>query len=85
MATLVNGFLRVLEWNESTNNRWQSYGNQYQAGRLALLMALASLPVDSDNFYTIDAFDKALFPRIGEQFAVEVAAINIKHLWQNRR
>ena len=71
VATLVNGFLRVTEWNESTNNRWQSYGNQYQAGRLALLMALSSLPVESDKFYTIDAFDEALFARIGENFSVE--------------
>jgi hypothetical protein len=33
-------------------------------------MALTSLPLDTDDFYTIDALDTLLFDRIGEHFSL---------------
>ena len=70
VSMLVNGFLRVSEWTESRTKRWSYSSNNYPQGRAALLMALASLPLDADDFYTIDALDALLFDRIGEHFSL---------------
>ena len=71
VSMLVNGFLRVSEWTESPANRWSYYSGNYPEGRAALLMALTSLPLDTDEFYPIDALDTLLFDRIGEHFSLE--------------
>ena len=71
VSMLVHGFLRVSEWTESRSKRWSYYSNNYPQGRSALLMALTSLPLDTDDFYTIDALDTLLFDRIGEHFSLE--------------
>jgi hypothetical protein len=71
VSMLVNGFLRVSEWTESRTKRWSYSSNNYPQGRAALLMVLTSLPLDTDDFYTIDALDRLLFDRIGEHFSLE--------------
>jgi hypothetical protein len=71
VSMLVNGFLRVSEWTESQTKRWSYYSSNYPQGRAALLMALTSLPLDTDEFYAIDTLDTLLFDRIGEHFSLE--------------
>ena len=71
VATLLNGFLGVRKWNELDGApSYIRYGTDYQQIRTALIFALSSLPFDEEAFYTVDAFEHALFQRIGEHFSV---------------
>ncbi len=78
---LVNGFLRLTEWVEDTSNFQSYYSEHYNQGRNALLMALRSLPLDNDDFYTIDDFDQLLFDRIGDIFSLRWVADRYLHTY----
>jgi hypothetical protein len=70
VSTMLDGFLRLTEWNEPNSPSWNTYGTHHQEGRVALMITLASLPFDDDHFYTVDEFDRLLYVRIGEHFTL---------------
>jgi hypothetical protein len=71
IAPLVRGFLHASGWNEQPEYATSDiYESRRLAGRLALLLALAALPADTDGFFSLDALDEALFARIGETFSL---------------
>lgn len=62
IAAVFNGFLR---------SSGDAYGRSEQQGRFALSIALRSLPRAEKAYFTFDAFDQAVFARIGEHFALQ--------------
>lgn len=69
---LLKGFIQTHEWSEieQPSRHWEYRQNYYVQGRLALTLALAALPTDTDGFFSIDDLDQALFERIGEHFSL---------------
>ena len=82
VSKLLHGFLRLSEWTESRATRRYYASHHYPEGRAALLMALTSLPLDTDDFYRIDALDELLFDRIGEHFSLEGAVHRYLNTYQ---
>lgn len=70
VSTLLNGFLRLSEWNEPDSLSSKYYSAHFQEARVALLITLAALPFDADHFYSVDEFDRLLYTRIGESFSL---------------
>jgi hypothetical protein len=70
IAPLVRGFLHAAGWNEQQGARSDFSTRHSPAGRLALLLALAALPSDTDGFFNLDDLDRAMFARIGETFSL---------------
>ena len=76
------GFAQTPEWVEYTGPHW--YGGDgwsYAQARLALIVALSSLPLHSDGFVTLDALSDALFERVGEHFSIDNLIYNTPR-WQ---
>ncbi|MBN1428396.1 MAG: helicase-associated domain-containing protein [Anaerolineae bacterium] len=68
----VEGFIRSGRWWELANPPYfDMAGKGRRQGRLAITLALAALPLDSDAFFSLDDFDLALYFRIGEYFALD--------------
>lgn len=71
ISPLVRGFLHSAGWNELGDSaRSDSYATRRLEGRMALLLALAALPTDTDGFFALDDLDQALFERVGETFSL---------------
>ncbi len=70
---LMEGFLRTRTWWEipDKSNYLDSDGKGRNQGRLALTMALASLPFKPEAFFSFRGFEQALYNRIGEDFALD--------------
>jgi hypothetical protein len=69
VRTLLKGLLRTMEWKEIATQRWYNDDRYYPQGRLALILALMSIP-EAEDFIRIDDLDQALFERIGEHFSL---------------
>lgn len=70
ITPLVRGFLHANGWNEQeVIRKTTSYDIRSLAGRVALIMALAALPTDTDSFFSLSDIDLAIFGRIGEMFS----------------
>ncbi|MBI3978359.1 MAG: helicase-associated domain-containing protein [Chloroflexi bacterium] len=67
---VLGGFLQSPEWSEWPEGDEYGWEARRIRGRLALAMALAALPVESDGFFAVDALDQGLFERIGEYFSM---------------
>jgi hypothetical protein len=67
---LLEGFLRSAEWVENYPTTRGYNTTSYLLGRLVLVYALQSLPLDEDGFFAFDAFEQALFTRVGEHFSL---------------
>jgi hypothetical protein len=71
VSRLLSGFIQAGEWTEWQEGAWYSRGGDYYVqGRLALTLALAALPADTDGFFALDDLDQALFERVGEHFSL---------------
>ncbi len=70
---LMEGLIRIQTWWEvpMKNTYLDSDGKGRRQGRLALNLALSSLPLDPDAFFSFDDFEQALYNRIGEDFALD--------------
>ncbi len=66
---LLWGFQKVEDWQEGLFSSWVNQEN-YANMRVALLLVLKSLPVESDNFWTLDELDRILYDRIGRYFSL---------------
>ena len=72
VAALLAGFVRTEHWNEQWKERWQSYHQKYYSyARLALVLALRSLPAQGMGWFGLADLDKALFERVGEHFSLD--------------
>ncbi len=70
---LLEGFLRMDTWWEASikNSYFDNDGKGRSQGRMAITMALTALPLNPESVYSIRDFDKALYQRIGEDFALD--------------
>jgi len=69
---LMDGIIRNGSWWELAGQPYMDRdGSGRREGRLALMLGLAALPVDGYSFYSLDDFDRALFGRVGEVFALD--------------
>jgi hypothetical protein len=68
---LLEGFIRAPSWSETPQRAFfDPDGGRVRRGRLALTMALSALPLDTAALFSFEAFDQALFERIGEDFSL---------------
>ena len=67
---LLEGLIRSPSWTEMPEGYFYDRGDVCR-GRLALTMTLSALPVDPGAFFSMQAFDQALFDRIGEDFSLD--------------
>ncbi len=70
IGTLLQGFVESRAWSEWQTPSWYDREDLRAWGRLALILALASLPPMPDSFFAVDDLDQALFDRIGEHFSL---------------
>jgi hypothetical protein len=69
---LMEGFIRSNRWWEiPQSDYFDSHGAGRRQGRLALTLALTALPLQTGGFFSLDDFDRALYERIGEDFALD--------------
>ncbi len=69
---LMEGFIRSNPWWETPQNAYSdSHGAGRRQGRLAITLALAALPLETGGFFSLVDFDRALYERIGEDFALD--------------
>lgn len=68
----LQGVLQVTDWAEieQLNGSYYYYIQNFVKARNALLILLASLPIDGTTFYAVDDLDNLLFERIGEHFSL---------------
>jgi hypothetical protein len=70
---LLWGFIEMRDWLEAQFSPWP-YPENYTRGRLALTLALTSLPVNAEDFFAIDDLDEALYNRVGDHFSLSSRA-----------
>ncbi len=69
ISPLLWGFLQVEDWQEGQFTSWVSPKNHANM-RLALMLVLKSIPVETEAFWTIDELDQVLYDRIGQYFSL---------------
>jgi hypothetical protein len=70
---VMEGLIRCPTWWEVPQKYayFDSDGKGRRQGRLALTLALSALPLDPDAFFSVHDFERALYQRIGEDFALD--------------
>jgi hypothetical protein len=70
---VMEGLIRSAAWWEVAPKHtfFDNDGKGRRQGRLALTLALSALPLDPHAFFSFEDFDRALYKRIGEDFALD--------------